>query len=105
MTYVLATSTTYVSRKHYCKEFPAPERAARGFHGGPNWRSGTQLCVSTDSRMQSPCVYLLACFSLQRVSGSSLVAQWVKDPVLSLLWLGLLLWTRELLHALSVASN
>ena len=24
----------------------------------------------------------------------SLVAQWVKDPVLSLLWLGLILWCR-----------
>ena len=32
--------------------------------------------------------------SLKNKSRSSLVAQWVKDPVKSLVWLGLLLWLR-----------
>ena len=33
------------------------------------------------------------CLTCKKVSfGSSLVAQWVKDPALSLLWLGSLLW-------------
>ena len=32
--------------------------------------------------------------------GNSLVAQWVKDPALSLQWLGLLAWVRSLAQEL-----
>ena len=34
------------------------------------------------------------CNPTKRHSGSSSVAQWVKDPALSLQWLGSLLWLR-----------
>ena len=36
--------------------------------------------------------FVLLLFGSKIEWGSSLVTQWVKDPVLSLLWLGLLLW-------------
>ena len=55
---------------------------------------GAKTTLSVGSRDGITSAFSSETMRTRRKQRNSLVAQWVKDPIVSLLWLGLLLWHR-----------